>query len=183
MRRIILTLFLVVASMGGRATAAEFVDYSTAHQMAVPFSDVSQNPLSLHICANYSFMIGVHVQANQFACEDVFTTEPPDSRESIRHGGPAQIKPNANPNALNMRYESYGMAACPPGTAMVGLHAAGNVLACAPVPQYYTLEFMVDPHTYRFLGTVNMHVCPKNWFMVGIHEGRDLLLCGRLKRK
>ena len=35
MSRIILALFLVVAIMGGRATAAEFVDYGTQHQLYV----------------------------------------------------------------------------------------------------------------------------------------------------
>ena len=102
------------------------------------------------------------------------------------HYEPADIKPNAYPIFKNKRFRSHGMDACPTGTAMVGLHATGNVLACAPLSQLYshmTVEFWVDPNTYRPLGTVNMHVCPNGWFMVGIHEARDLLLCGRIKRK
>ena len=118
MRRIILAVLLVFTIVGGRATAAEFVDYGTQHQLYVEDLEV-RNPLSLHICANNAFMIGAHVKANQFVCEDTFPIVgfwgQSASREPqilFRHSGPAAIFSNVK---KMVRYQSHGMAACPPG--------------------------------------------------------------------
>ena len=88
------------------------------------------------------------------------------------------------------RYQSHEMAACPPGKAMVGLHAARNVLLCAPLQ---VSDLFVDSHTYRqpegaatpIFGssTGKMHACPKGSVMMGIHDARDLLLCGRVPQR
>jgi len=167
MGRIFLALCLFAGTFGGQAVAGEFLDQATQHAIAIPFGAVlSQGIQSVHVCPCGSFMTGVHIRDNRFLCEDGIT----DSR-----GGrytPSQIRVNVSPGTSRQRYQSHGMAACPPGTAMVGLHEGKNALLCAPLE---TTELFVDSHTVR----QNMHACPHGSVMVGIHVGRNLLLCGR----
>ena len=187
MLRIFLAISLIAGAFGGQAVAAEFIDYGTSHQFMVPFADSSKGPLALHICGGNTFMIGVHVKDNKFACEDSFPFLYADGGDkffySIRYQSPAEIIPNAQRGSVQ-RYESHGMAACPPGTAMIGLHAARNVLACAPFSStnpsdsMWALDLFVDAHTYRNVGGERLHTCPLGSVMVGIHDARDLLLCG-----
>src|SRR3972149_3210552 len=73
MLRIFLAISLIVGALGGQARAAEFIDpdHGTVHQIMVPFTDFrGEGPLTLHKCGGSSFMIGVHVKSNRFACED-----------------------------------------------------------------------------------------------------------------
>jgi hypothetical protein len=166
-----LAIFLIAGAFGGQAGAGEFVDYGTQHQIMPPFADFMGDKgtevLALHICASGSFMTGVHVKYNRFLCEDGLS--------SFRGGAysPSDIRTNLNPNKQPpVRYQSHGMAACPPGTAMVGLHAARNVLLCVPLQ---TTDWFIDANTARY----GMHACPQGSVMAGIHVGRNLLLCGR----
>ena len=167
-----LAFFLIIGAFGGQAFAGEFIDYGTAYKIMVPFSDFmgdkGSEVVGIHICAGGSFMTGVHVQENRFLCDD--------GRSWPRSGySPADIKTNVDPGRKGFhRYQSHGMAACPPGTAMIGLHAARNVLLCAPLP---TTDWFVDPHTQR----QRMHACPEGSVMVGIHVGRNNFLCGRVR--
>jgi len=181
---IVTALFLVSAlCVGfGLAIATEFIDPEpgTQYEVTVPFSDFQKAPaLVLHKCGGSSFMVGVHVKKNQFLCED-----------GVGWFGtvyqPSDLTVNAMQPKLFERYQSHGMAACPPGKAMTGLHAARNVLLCAPLQM---TDLFVDSHTYRGVGPVGgigglqqarMHACPKGSVMVGIHDARDLLLCGRV---
>lgn len=180
---IVTALFLVsVLCVGsGLAIATEFIDPEpgTQYEVTVTFTDFQKAPaLMLHKCGGSSFMVGVHVKMNQFLCED-----------GIGWFGtayqPSDLTVNAMPPKLFERYQSHGMAACPPGKAMVGLHAARNVLLCAPLQM---TDLFVDSHTYRTTGSgrpigrpmSGMHTCPKGSVMVGIHDARDLLLCGRV---
>ncbi len=183
--QIFMASFLIAGALEGQAVAAEFIDpdNGTQYEIMVPFTDFQgKGPLTLHKCAGSSFMVGAHVKNNQFLCED-----------GVGWFGtayqPSDLTTNAMPPKVFERYQSHGMAACPPGKAMVGLHAARNVLLCAPLQ---TTDWFVDSYTYRqpegvtsFLGPLrgSMHTCPKGSVMVGIHDARDLYLCGRVPQR
>jgi len=169
MLRIFLAIFLIAGAFGGPAVADEFVDYGTQYQFKPPFADfLGQEPISLHICAGGSFMTGVHVKYNWFLCEDGKGWFGSTYR-------PSELTANEMPGRKE-RYSSHGMAACPPGKAMVGLHADRNVLLCAPLKM---TDLFIDADTQRDKMPV-MHACPKGSVMVGIHDAHNLLLCGRL---
>jgi hypothetical protein len=164
-----LAIFLIIGAFGGQAVAGEFLDGSTQHEILIPFPPFGNKIIQIHICRGGSFMTGVHVKDNRFLCEDGI------KYPRGRRYSPSDIKVNRTPDHGPARhYQSHGMAACPPGTAMVGLHEDRNVLLCAPLE---TTELFVDSHTQR----LGMHACPKGSVMVGIHVGRNLLLCGRLR--
>lgn len=163
---IFLAICLLAGTFGGQAVAGEFLDQTTQHAISIPFGVLPQGVESVHVCPCGCFMTGVHIQDNRFLCEDGIT----DAR-----GGrytPSEIRVNASPGAPRQRYQSHGMAACPPGTAMVGLHEGKNALLCAPLE---TTELFVDSYTQR----LGMKACPIGTVMVGIDVGRNLLLCGR----
>jgi hypothetical protein len=167
---IILAIFLIAGSFGGQAVAGEFLDSGT---------DTRSKPLGtqdIHTCRGGSFMVGVHVGKNIFLCDDSFgylgkTYSPSDLTDQRT---PTPAAPNISPFRP---YESHGMAACPPGKAMVGLHVGRNVLLCAPLQ---TRDLFVDEYTQTSTG-LRMHRCPEGSVMVGIHVGRNLLLCGRVR--
>ena len=182
---LIFTAFFLIAG-GGQVIGGEFIDpdNGTQYEIMVPFTDLqNKGPLKLHKCGGSSFMVGVHVKNNRFLCEDGVGW----FKAAYQ---PSDITTNSMPPKEFERYESHGMAACPPGKAMVGLHAGRNVLLCAPLQ---VTDLFVDSHTYRqpegaappILGssTGKMHACPKGSVMVGIHDGRDLLLCGRVPQR
>lgn len=157
---IFMAFFLIAGAFGGQAIGGEFVDYGTQYLIKVRFADfLGEGPLSIHICTGYSYMTGVHVKDNRFLCDDYVAVYPPSA-----------LTTNEAPGQLQ-RYQSHGMAACPPGKAMVGLHAARNVLLCAPLQ---TTNLFIDADTQR----EGMHACPKGSVLVGIHDDRNLLLCG-----
>ena len=170
MFRVFLTIFLIVGSFGGQAVAGEFLDHTTQHEIWLPWPTMLRGKeiQPIHVCPGASFMTGVHVKDNRFLCEDGI---------KYSRGGrysPSDIKVNRTPGGgPPKRYQSHGMVACPPGTAMVGLHEGLNTLLCVSLE---TTELFVDSHTVR----QNMHACPHRSVMVGIHVDRNLLLCGRL---
>ena len=155
-------IVLLLATFAGQAAAGEFIDYSTQHTISMPVGH-----LSLHMCAQASFMVGVHVGRNQLLCQDDIKVE--------------NFSDLSTNDASTQR---QGMAACPPNTAMVGLHAARNVLLCGPIPVTLSplgglkmiRDERIDSNTVRR----DMHACPPDSLMVGIHVGRNLLLCGLL---
>jgi hypothetical protein len=163
-----LAIFLIAGSFGGQAVAGEFLD-----------NGADPKPLGthdIHTCRGGSFMVGVHVGKNIFLCDDSFgylgkTYLPSDLTDQRT---PTPAAPNISPFRS---YESHGMAACPPGKAMVGLHVGRNVLLCAPLQ---TRDLFVDEYTTTSKG-LRMHRCPEGSVMVGIHVGRNLLLCGRVR--
>jgi hypothetical protein len=167
---ILLTTFMIPGTFGGQAIAGEFLDSGT---------DTRSKPLGthdIHTCRGGSFMVGVHVGKNIFLCDDSFgylgkTYSPSDLTDQRT---PTPAAPNISPFRP---YESHGMAACPPGKAMVGLHVGRNVLLCAPLQ---TRDLFVDEYTQTSKG-LRMHRCPEGSVMVGIHVGRNLLLCGRVR--
>ena len=169
MLRIFLAICMIVGAFGGQAIASEFQDTGTKTSMFVNFSDIEMD-LDIPMCKGGTFMVGVRVEENRFLCED-----------SIGLMGAAYAPSDLEPNyALNryVRYESHGMAACPPPTAMVGLNTSKNVLLCAPCPAFVASEdLFVDIDTER----EGMHACPEGSVMVGILLGHDLLLCGQVR--
>jgi hypothetical protein len=165
MFRIFLAICLIAGAFGGQAVAGEFTDTGTQTRIFVNFIGIESN-VDLHMCRGGAFMVGVHVGENRFLCDD-----------SIGFMGktyaPSDLKPNYAPGRQD-RYSSHRMAACPPGTAMTGLHVGKNVLLCAPLQ---TNDLFVDASTER----AKMHACPAGSVMVGIHVGRNLLLCGHVQ--
>jgi len=168
MIRIFLAICMIAGAFGGQALACEFQDTGTKIRMFVDFSDIERD-LDIHMCKGGTFMTGIQVKENRFLCDD-----------SIGLMGSAYEPSDLEPNyALNhhVRYESHGMAACPPPTAMVGLDVDHNVLLCAPSPALVTmLDLSVDIDTAR----EGMHACPEGSVMVGILPDHDLLLCGQV---
>lgn len=64
------------------------------------------------------------------------------------------------------------MHCCPEGSAMVGFHAAANLLKCGPLNFSTNVRFK-DTGTQRN----NMHACPLGSLMVGLHVSDNLLAC------
>jgi hypothetical protein len=165
MFRIFLTICLVAGVFGGQAVAREFIDTDTHINWFVPLKDIN-DVLDIHYCRDAAFMVGVHVGKNEFLCDDSFGIALSDATVNF-------ISPQ-----LLYRYESQGMAACPPGKAMFGLHVAKNVLLCANCKRLIaTRDLFIDAATVR----LGMHACPEGSVMVGIHVGRNLLLCGHVQ--
>ncbi len=168
MFRIFLALCLIAGAFGGQAVAGETVDIGTQTKMYVNFIGIERD-LDIHMCRGGVFMVGVHVGENRFLCEDRF------GYMGYSYA-PSDLKPNYAPGRGD-RYSSHGMAAYPPGTAMVGLHVAKNELLCAPLPALVVnYDLIVDSHTERS----GMHACQESRVMVGINVGTNQLLCGRV---
>jgi len=157
---------MIGGAFGGGAIACEFLDSGTENRIFVNFIDI-ESDLDIHMCKGGTFMVGVDVGEIRYLCDD-----------SIGFMGSTYAPSDLEPNyalGRQVHYESHGMAACPPDTAMVGLHVSRNVLLCTPCSALdETQELFVDADTV-WLG---MHACPEDSVMVGILAGRDLLLCG-----
>jgi hypothetical protein len=177
-------LVSALLSFTPNANAETFLDGGTQQQLGVQKGFVGKL-LSVHVCGRgNAVMQGVHVGQNQFLCTDRITSTLSDG--STRTWVPAYTRGEVTSNYVNnMPYQSNGMAACPPGYAMVGLHAGENVLACAYVarsaPAGNTLQLWVDSSTQHWEGRLSLHSCGEGAFMVGIHVGNNLLLCGRYR--
>jgi len=183
----VFVLILLALSFAQAAVAETFVDGGSQHNMAKPGLGVGGKLISVHVCGRgNAVMTGAHVGQNLFLCSDQLSM-------TSANGSTITWSPVYNPwdirsNLVNglSSYQSHGMAACPPGHAMVGLHAGANILACVDVarsaPQGARLQQWVDGNTQTRQGMVNMHSCgAEGSFMVGIHVGRNLFLCGRFQ--
>jgi len=157
--------------LSSTAAAFEFVDFNTQHWMG----------FNVHICGQKSFMRGAHVQANRFLCTNKMTVYQHGGRKVIGE----QMIVASRRLVSNQGYQSHGMAACPPGKAMVGLHAGKNQLVCGSMVglgKRYALEVSIDSNTVEQEGGVTMHACPVGSVMVGIHISKNLFLCGHLEQ-
>ncbi|MDU8927256.1 hypothetical protein RXV86_07660 [Alisedimentitalea sp. MJ-SS2] len=151
---------------------------------AETFVDGGTQMSSTHVCGrSNAVMKGAHVGKNLFLCTDQLIWT---SASGIATAWfPVYIQSDVKSNYYNgSKYQSHGMAACPPGFAMAGFNERLNILACVDVarsaPSGAKLQQWVDGHTQFRTGSVTMHACPGDGsFMVGIHVGKNLFLCGR----
>lgn len=190
----VLVLILLVLSFAQAAVAETFVDGGSQHNMAKPGLGSLVKPglvggklHAVHVCGRgNAVMTGAHVGQNLFLCTDQLSMM--SANGNTVTWSPVYSSSDITSNYVNglSSYQSHGMAACPPGHAMVGLHAGANILACVDVarsaPQGARLQQWVDGNTQTRQGMVNIHSCgAEGSFMVGIHVGRNLFLCGRFQ--